>query len=154
LILYTLHCAEGHEFQSWFRDSAAYDAQIEQGLVVCPHCHSARVSKSIMAPSILRSGRKRADSSQVEAAPGSKREVAFLDEQHAALRAMIRELREKIMAATVDVGERFPDEARRIQEGEVEQYAIRGRATLEEAKALLEEGIEIFPLPGPPGEGN
>jgi hypothetical protein len=152
LILYILHCAEGHVFQSWFRDIAACDAQIEQKLVACPHCHSTRVSKAVMAPRVLRSARAHEGSSGEE--PGSRPEVAFLDEQHATLRAMIRELREKIEAATVDVGEKFPEEARRIQYGEAEYRSIRGRASLEDAKALIEEGIEILPIPGPSSEGN
>lgn len=152
MILYTLHCAEGHEFQSWFRDSAAYEAQIEKGLVACSHCGSTRVSKSVMAPNILRSPSARTTGrSETTDAP---RDVAFLDEQHANLRAMIRELREKIEAATVDVGEEFPAEARRIQEGDAQERPIRGRATLEEARALLEDGIEILPIPGSAGEGN
>jgi len=146
LILYTLHCAEGHEFQSWFRDSGAYDAQAEQGLIACPHCHSVHISKSVMAPSIRRARRPRPNSERKDA--DGPREVAFLDEQHASLRAMIRELREKIIDAADDVGEKFPEEARRMQDGEAQQRAIRGRASLEEARALLDEGIEIFPIPG------
>jgi len=150
LILYTLHCSEGHEFQSWFRDSAAYDAQVERGLVSCPHCHSTRVSKSVMAPNIRRP-RSKAERSRADRSSASEtREVAFLDEEHASLRAMIRELRNEIVAATDDVGDKFPDEARRIRDGDAEERAIRGRASLEEAKALLEEGIEILPIPGAP----
>jgi hypothetical protein len=141
VILYRLICAEGHEFESWFRDSGAFDKQAAQGDVVCPFCHSAKVSKAVMAPNVLRSKGR-----------GSGN-AALLDEQHAALRAMIRELREKIMAATEDVGDRLPEEARRIQDGEAQARAIRGRASFEEAKALLEEGIEILPIPGLP-DGN
>lgn len=146
MILYRLICDEGHEFESWFKDSAAYDAQSASGAVTCPFCHSAKVSKAVMAPNILRGDRLSQNS--------GRNEVALLDEQHAALRAMIRELREKIVAATEDVGDEFPDEARRIQDGEFEARAIRGRASFEEAKALLEEGIEILPIPGLPGDGN
>jgi hypothetical protein len=144
LILYTLHCADGHEFESWFRDSGAYDLQVEQGLVACPHCHSLHISKSVMAPSIRRS--KRAETEKMAAE--TSREVAFLDERHASLRAMIRDLREKIFASTDDVGEKFAAEARRMHDGEKQSRAIRGRASLEEARALLEEGIEILPIPG------
>lgn len=147
MILYRLICAEGHEFESWFKDSAAYDKQAAQGIVTCPFCHSAKVSKAVMAPHVARSDR--------ESKPDARAsDVALLDEQHAALRAMIRELREKIVASTEDVGDNFPDEARRIQDGEAQERAIRGRASFEEAKALLEEGIEILPIPGLPNEGN
>ncbi|PWB84434.1 MAG: DUF1178 domain-containing protein [Methylocystaceae bacterium] len=146
MILYRLICVEGHEFESWFKDSAAYDAQSARGAVACPFCQSAKVSKAVMAPNILRGDRLSQSSG------GS--DVALLDEQHAALRAMIRELREKIVTATEDVGDKFPDEARRIQDGESQARAIRGRASFEEAKALLEEGIEILPIPGLLGDGN
>lgn len=145
MILYRLVCAEGHEFESWFKDSASYDKQAAQGVVTCPFCHSTKVSKAVMAPHVVRS----------EHRPSGLRanEVALLDEQHAALRAMIRELREKVVASTEDVGDQFPDEARRIQDGEADARAIRGRASFDEAKALLEEGIEILPIPGLP-DGN
>ena len=88
--------------------------------------------------------------------PGNKpsQPVALLDERHAQLRAMIRELRETIVASTEDVGESFPSEARKIQDGDAEPRPIRGRASLAEAKSLLEDGIEILPFPGLPGEGN
>jgi hypothetical protein len=151
VILYSLICIDGHEFESWFRDSDAYDQQIETGLVCCPFCRSTSISKAVMAPNVLRSDRARPH--MVADAPKSRR-AAFLDEQHAPLRAMIRELREKIVETTEDVGEKFPEEARKIQDGEAEQRSIRGRASLEEAKALLEDGIEILPIPGLPGDGN
>jgi hypothetical protein len=141
MILYLLNCAEGHAFDSWFRDSAAYDRQAEQGAVRCPVCGSSNISKAIMAPHVAR---------RAEAAP----RTPLLDERHSALRAMIRELRETIAAATVDVGDAFPEEARRMEEGETEKRAIRGRASFEEAKALLEEGIEILPIPVLPSEGH
>lgn len=146
MILYRLICAEGHEFETWFKDSVAYDKQSAQGAVTCPFCQSAKVSKAVMAPNVMRADRT---------SHGSRKSgVALLDEQHAALRTMIRELREKIVASTEDVGDKFPDEARRIQDGEAEARAIRGRASFEEAKALLDEGIEILPIPGPSGDGD
>lgn len=147
MILYRLICAEGHEFESWFKDSGAYDSQSAQGVVSCPFCHSAKVSKAVMAPHVARGRRG-------PPPEGRANGVALLDEQHAALRAMIRELREKIVASTEDVGDKFPDEARRIQDGDAEARAIRGRASFEEAKALLDEGIEILPIPGPTGDNN
>lgn len=146
MILYRLICSRGHEFESWFRDSDAYDRQAAQGAISCPFCHSTEVSKAIMAPHVARrSSRASAEEAGVP---------ALLDERHAALRTMIQELRQKIAASTEDVGDRFPDEARRMQDGDAETRAIRGRASFEEAKALLEEGIEILPIPGPPDESH
>ena len=97
----------------------------------------------------MKSASRRAREGQEESQP-----VALLDERHAQLRAMIRELRESIVSSTEDVGERFPSEARKIQDGDAEPRPIRGRASLAEAKSLLEDGIEILPFPGLPGEGN
>jgi hypothetical protein len=131
MIHYTLVCEEGHSFDGWFRDSEAFESQVERRLVACPFCASTTVSRGVMAPHVARS---REDASR--------------------LQRMIRELREKVVEGTEDVGERFPEEARKIEDGEAERRPIRGRATFEEAKALLEEGIEILPIPELPSDGN
>lgn len=146
MIHYALVCADGHEFDGWFKDSAAFDSQTAWDLVHCPICRSARVEKAMMAPHIARAAVREDAPERVEAPP--------LEEGPAQLRAMLRELREKIESATEDVGEKFPDEARKMQDREAEKRAIRGKASLEEAKALIEEGIEILPMPGAPGEGH
>ncbi|WP_457797757.1 DUF1178 family protein [Methylocystis sp. S23] len=130
---YTLVCDGGHDFDGWFRDSATFESQCRQGLVSCPFCASTNVARGVMAPHVARGGRE--DDAQ-------------------RLRMMIRELREKVVAGTEDVGDSFSEEARAIQDGDVERRPIRGRATFEEAKALLEDGIEILPIPGLPNEGN
>ena len=159
MIHYSLVCDAAHEFDGWFRDSATFDAQASSGVVVCPYCHSTNIAKAVMAPHVARKFFSRA-SVEEERQPSCARgqdesqPVALLDERHAQLRAMIRELRETIVASTEDVGESFPSEARKIQDGDAEPRAIRGRASLAEAKSLLEEGIEILPFPGLPGEGN
>jgi hypothetical protein len=146
VIRYSLVCVEGHEFDSWFRDGAAFDAQEAAGLVHCPFCQSAQVAKAVMAPHVARDSA--APAGEEAQQPQPRRDALALDERHAQLRAMIRELRETVIAASEDVGDELPTEARRIQDGVAADRAIRGRASLEEAKALLEEGIEILPLPG------
>jgi hypothetical protein len=138
MIHYSLICADGHAFDGWFRDSAAYDRQAEQGAVSCPACGSSQVAKAIMSPHVARPGAP---------APAP-------DARDAALRAMVRDLRATIAAVTEDVGDAFPEEARRMREGEAEERPIRGRASFEEAKSLLEDGIEILPIPDAPGEGH
>jgi len=145
MIHYALVCAEAHEFDGWFRDSATFDAQAKSGRLTCPVCGSPKVSKGVMAPHVTRSGRDRVSESVVENAPGVE------DDAHREMRAKIHELREKIVAATEDVGERFPSEARKIEEGAADARPIRGRASLAEVKSLLEDGIAVLPLPG---EGN
>jgi hypothetical protein len=154
VIHYSLICAEGHGFDGWFRDSAAFDAQADSGLVVCPFCRSAKVSRAVMAPSVARGAAPHAKTGGEKPAAPAQGAGAFLDERHTGLRAVIRELREKIVSTTEDVGEKFPNEARKIQDGEAERRAIRGQASLEEARALIEEGIEILPIPGPVNEGS
>ncbi len=131
MIRYALVCEEGHNFDGWFRDSEAFESQASQRLVSCPFCASTNVTRAVMAPHVARGGR---------------------DAEAAKLRGMIRKLRDKVVAGTEDVGDRFPQEARAMEGGEVERRPIRGRATFEEAKALLEDGIEILPVPELPGD--
>jgi hypothetical protein len=133
MIHYTLVCEEGHQFDGWFKDSASFESQCERRQISCPFCASASVTRGVMAPHVARGGR---------------------GDDEGQMRRIIRELREKAAAGAEDVGDRFPQEARAIEEGDAERRPIRGRATYEEAKALLEDGIEILPIPALPGDGN
>src|SRR5579871_2395548 len=136
MIKYALVCDNAHEFESWFPDSAAYDSQAKRGMVACPECGSIHSSKAIMAPSIARRDRQAQDR-PVPAAPakppadGPPQSVALIDERQKMLRAMMRELRAKIMENTDDVGSRFPEQARRMHEGDIPARSIRGEASLE-----------------------
>lgn len=132
MIRYALTCEAGHAFESWFRDSAAFEAQVSAGQVLCPTCGSARVEKQIMAPAVA-----------VHEAPSD-----------AQLRAMVRALHTKVKESAEDVGEGFAEEARKIHYGEAESRAIHGQASLGEAKELLDEGIAVLPLPALPDEKN
>jgi hypothetical protein len=162
MIRYSLICDNAHEFDSWFANSGAFDEQSVRGLVVCPFCDSAHVTKAIMSPRIGRTDRtplaalREPDGPPAEASkqPEEKRPVALIDEKHAALRSMMREVHAKIMETTLDVGSRFPEEARRIHDSDAPERPIRGQATAEEASALLEEGIGILPIPTLPDERN
>ncbi len=131
MIHYALVCDGGHDFDGWFRDSKTFEAQSSQRLVSCPFCASTNVTRAVMAPHVARGGQ---------------------EDQAAQLRSMIRQFHENVVAVTEDVGERFPQEARAIEEGDAQRRPIRGRATFEEAKALLEDGIEILPIPEAPGD--
>ncbi|MFO1104393.1 MAG: DUF1178 family protein [Methylocystis sp.] len=137
MIRYSLICDAGHSFDSWFRDSSGFDKQAAEGRVSCPFCDSTKIARDVMAPNVAK-----------------HRDGAARDGDGRELRMKLRELHDTVVAHTEDVGDRFPDEARAMEDGETERRAIRGRATFEEAKALLEEGIEILPLPGLPGDGN
>lgn len=157
MIKYALICDADHEFESWFPDSASYDKQVKRGLVACPFCQTTKVSKAIMAPNVARKDKDRlAVANDDEAAPAPAaapaQNIALLDEQQQQLRGMIRELHEKIVANTDDVGENFPEEARKMHEGETPARSIRGKASFEEARELLEDGIPVLPIPDLPEE--
>ena len=156
MIRYTLSCDQGHAFESWFRDSDAFETQKKKRLVTCPVCHSAKVDKTIMAPQVARKDRE-----AVASAPNVSDEVAMpasspptpamlLGEKEREVRAMIAEMREKVLAVTDDVGDRFAREARAMAEGDTEERPIRGQATAQEWRDLLEDGIGVLPLPALP----
>jgi hypothetical protein len=158
MIKYTLVCDASHEFESWFPGSESYEEQARRGFVECPLCQSTKVSKAIMAPHVARKDRDAmpavASVPAVPAVASPPQQVALLDEKQQHLRAMIRELHEKIVASSDDVGASFPEEARKMHDGETPVRAIRGRATFEEARSLLEDGIPVMPIPDLPEERN
>jgi hypothetical protein len=158
MMLYRLHCARDHDFESWFRDSSAYDDQKVRGLVTCPICGSAEVDKAIMAPSLGRSTRKVEAEAPVEApaiptAPATQ-PVALMAEKEQQLRAMLKAVREHVVANSDYVGDEFARLARRMHEGDEEQRPIHGEATSDEVRALIDDEIEVLPLPVLPDERN
>lgn len=136
MIKYRLQCAHGHEFEAWFASSTSYDSQAGAGQITCPECNSRDVGKSVMAPNVALRAR------------------ASEDDAPARYRNLVREVTKALMTGSEDVGDRFPEEARKIHYQEVEQRAIRGTASLDEARALVEEGVEIMALPRVPEETN
>jgi hypothetical protein len=149
MIKFSLACDRGHTFESWFPDGAGYESQVRRGLVVCPDCNSQHVRKAPMAPAVLVGRRPRRPEPPSETQP-----VALLDEKQLELRAALGALRREIEARTDDVGPRFPEVARAIHSGDEPERAIRGRATIAEARALVEEGVGVMPLPMLPDEAN
>jgi hypothetical protein len=159
MIRYNLVCARGHEFESWFDGSAAYDKQARRGLVECPVCGSAKVEKALMTPRLARSSRStRAEPAAPEpaapAAPEAPTPVAVISPQEQELRTKLKELREHLVKNAENVGQQFPEEARKMHYGEKEHRSIYGTASPDDAKALHEEGIEFAPLPVLPDERN
>ena len=147
MIHYDLICDQGHAFDGWFRDSAAYDAQAERGLVTCAACGSAKVSKQLMAPGIpVKSNRKSDAPAAVVSAP--------VDPRLAELMKVMREMRKHVEENAEYVGDKFAEEARKIHYEEADARGIYGQATPDEAKALIEEGIAVHPLPRLPEDGN
>jgi hypothetical protein len=159
VIRFQLRCGHGHEFEGWFRDNAAFDRQAASGHLTCPDCGDARIDKAIMAPSVVRTDREPpAKPSQQVAVPtaggGSAPVVAPDAERAAKLRALVQAIKQHVEQNFDDVGERFPEEARKIHYGETEDRGIYGQASHDEVKELLEEGIEVHPLPtGPKLQG-
>ncbi len=159
MIRYALACHQAHEFESWFPSAEGYDTQVARGLVACPMCGSGKVEKQIMAPSIGRKERERG-AMPVPAPQAQAAEVlppqpmALLSKEEQAFRAMLRAVREHVTKNSDYVGPRFVEEARKMHYGEIEHRSIYGEATPAEARDLVEEGIEIHPLPIVPDERN
>jgi len=170
MIRYTLACDRAHTFESWFASSAAYDKQIKRGLVTCPVCASAKVDKTIMAPQLAGTKKRRAAAAKrgdadaptpdapVQApdiaTPDAPTPVAIVSPQEREFRKKLKELREHLTKNADYVGQKFPEEARKMHYGEIEHRSIYGEASPDEAKALHEEGIEFHPLPRLPDERN
>jgi hypothetical protein len=159
MIRYTLRCDRGHGFESWFQNSGAYDSQVKRKLVSCPNCGSVKVEKAIMAPQIGKKGRRTVVETET-AAPAASTEVSTVSStplmmaQEAELRAKIKELRDHVTKNADNVGEKFPDEARKMHYGDIEHRPIYGEASPDEARSLIDEGIEVSPLPVLPGDRN
>ena len=144
MIRFDLRCRRDHHFEAWFRDNAAYEAQADAGDLSCPVCGSGKVEKAIMAPRVTKpAGGPDARPGAVPMAKGGSPEEAK------ALCAALERLRDHVEATCDDVGEAFPEEARKIHSGEAEARGIYGQATETEAEALAEEGVEFSRLPLP-----
>jgi len=158
MIRYALICENGHGFESWFQDSAAYDKQAKRKLIGCPLCGSSKVDKAIMAPRLSGASKRERPvetPAPVAAVPApEKAPVAMISPQEQEFRAKLKELRAHLTKNADDVGPKFPEEARKMHYGEIEHRSIYGVASPNEAKDLAEEGIEFHPLPILPDERN
>ena len=130
MIVFNLACEQRHEFEAWFASSAAFDDQSASGKLVCPVCGSHKVAKGIMAPAVA----------------GTKK-TTLAGEEMKKMRQFMTGMRNYIKENAEYVGPKFPEEARRIHYGETEEHQIYGEATLKEAKDLIEEGVDVTPLP-------
>jgi hypothetical protein len=141
MIRFALVCSDAHEFEGWFRDNADFDKQQKHHMVSCPVCETQSVGKALMAPSISTGQRQ------------EKITLAMGDEQRRMMSEM-RALTQKMKADADYVGDKFADEARKIHDGDTEPRGIYGEATNEEARALVEDGIDFMPLPSFPEDHN
>jgi hypothetical protein len=137
-----LRCAHGHPFEGWFASEADFQSQSQRSLIECPMCADKTIARLPSAPRLNVSKAREPQAEPAKpATPGAPVEVTM---EAAWLRAV-----QHVISHTVDVGDRFAEEARRIHYGEADERAIRGRATRDEALALKEEGIDVMSLPVP-----
>ncbi|QBQ98028.1 DUF1178 family protein [Paraburkholderia pallida] len=139
-----LQCPDGHRFEGWFASADDFESQLSRKLVECPMCGATNVSRVPSAPRLNLSGASEAQSTAGQASPAGQMAQAAAQWQAHAMRVM-REVLEK----TENVGDRFAEEARRIHYNEAPARNIRGVASAEDAQALVEEGIDVMPLPVP-----
>lgn len=148
MIVFDLQCKDGgHVFEAWFGSSADFEDQRERGLVACPLCGSDQVSKAVMAPAVSAKGNSKE-------ARGERRELAVSNEMPdpARMKAMLETLareQAKALEKSDYVGEDFASEARAMHDGEIDERPIHGQTSLDEAKALVEDGVPVAPLPLP-----
>jgi hypothetical protein len=179
MIRYALICDKHHEFESWFTNSAAYDKQAKRGFIACPLCGSIKIEKALMAPRLARSdasAQQQPESNEAavrnqenrnqenRASPAAEAEpdaaattpapVAMMSPHEQELRQKLRELRDHIVKSAENVGQRFPEEARKMHYGEAKHRSIYGVATAQDAEALHEEGIAFSALPVLPDDRN
>lgn len=141
MIRFSLHCDHGHEFEGWFRDNADFDRQAERKLVSCPVCNSPEVQKSLMAPAVSTSR--------------SKEQVAIaMGEAQKQVLQQMRELSRSVRENADYVGDQFAEEARKIHFGETEARGIYGEASKEDVHSLIEDGVDVMPLPVFPEDKN
>ena len=136
MISFNLICTDDHEFEGWFRNSADFDKQTKKKLIECPVCGDTGIEKSLMAPAI--GAKSEVQATRIEKAEQAKK-----------LRKMLGEVRDYVETNFDDVGDEFPDEARKIYYGESEERPIYGNASEDEAQDLAEEGVPVGRLPWP-----
>ncbi|MCH8002089.1 MAG: DUF1178 family protein [Proteobacteria bacterium] len=157
MILYDLRCRRGHVFEAWFRDSAAYDDQVEAGEVACPTCGSKKVEKAPMAPRLAKGGLSKGSGETGEAQRAEARtaetehaEAETAKAETAKAAEALRGLRRKVEDNFDYVGPQFAEEARKIHYGEADAHNIYGETSDEEAKELRDEGVAFTRIPWAP----
>ncbi len=141
MIQYSLQCSKGHRYDAWFKNAGAFDEQHARGIVRCAVCDDAEVQKALMAPAVART-----DSQKVSLSSGHPDAQKFRD--------MLRAYRQRVMSEADYVGDKFAEEARKMHFDEIETRGIYGEATRDEVVALLEDGVDLMPLPELPEEHN
>ncbi|MBV7260252.1 DUF1178 family protein [Erythrobacter crassostreae] len=150
MIVYDLHCEHGHRFEGWFGSSTDFEDQQSGGLISCPECGSEQIGKALMAPAVPVKTNTKNDV-PVPSVPASAKPVSnqpIPAEVEKAMQALAR-AQEKALQKSTWVGEKFVEQSREMHYGERDEAPIHGQATLEEAKSLVDEGVQVAPLPFP-----
>ncbi|MFC3050623.1 DUF1178 family protein [Kordiimonas pumila] len=154
MIVFDLKCESSHRFEAWFKSSSAYEEQKASGFVSCPFCNSTDISKAPMAPNITAKSNQRPEPKPVSAPPTAPAAMPKADSPEfkkmvVEAQKMFAKIRDHVEATHDNVGKGFAEEARKIHYGEAEERGIYGEATKDETLELIEEGIDVLPLPAP-----
>lgn len=144
MIVFDLKCGAGHVFECWFASSAAWEEQQGAGQVQCPFCGNAEVAKAVMAPRLQAKGNRENDRTIPVATGNAARQA-----EAQAMLSALQKMQSALLDGSTWVGERFDREARAMDAGQQEQRAIHGEVTADQARALLEDGVAVMPLPFP-----
>lgn len=147
MIVFDLACSQGHRFEGWFSSSADFADQCAEGMVVCPACGCAQIAKAPMAPAVPAKGNTLAAKRPDTSAQPMANTPMPPDLQKAM--AALAKVQAEVLRNSTWVGDKFADETRRMHYGERDQAPIHGQASLTEARALIEEGVAVAPLPFP-----
>jgi hypothetical protein len=157
MIHYQVRCSQGHEFDGWFKDSAAFDKQVSLGFLECPTCGDKQVTRALMAPAVVTRSQAQAPSQALAPAPSPAPQPPAASGAGAVagplpdhLRATLQRLRTEVEKNCDYVGPQFAEEARRMHRGESDRRGIYGETSAEEAEALNDEGISFGRIPWVP----
>ena len=153
MIVFDLNCeSQGHVFEAWFGSSADYEAQKTRGLLSCPLCGDIQVGKALMAPAVAPKGNSRPETLPAQVAPSDNASIAMGAGEEAKMRELVQSLaqaQKKALEGSTWVGRGFAEQARAMHYGEQDRSSIHGEVALDEARALIAEGVEVAPLPFP-----
>jgi hypothetical protein len=146
MIVFDLHCKDGHRFEGWFASAKDFSSQKRRGLLSCPTCGGADIKRALSAPR-LNMG---AEAPKQVPVPAQKTPEMEGKDPFAIAQMLYSRMLDDVLTKTEDVGAKFPEEARKIHYAEAPSRAIRGQASQEEHDALVEEGIPVARFPIPP----
>ena len=130
MIVFNLNCSDcSSSFEGWFENTNDYNKQISKGLLTCPSCNSTQIKKGLMAPNV------------------SKKSNSKISKRNKSIASNVKKLKKIIEKEFDYVGDKFTEEAKKIKYGEVKERAIYGEASIEQTKELIDEDIDVLPLP-------